>query len=58
MPDGVRLLSRHYVSAVQDWISQIPEAIKEQLPQDFLAKHLEQETEAFCKVCLPPVNVL
>ncbi|KAG9024792.1 hypothetical protein FS837_005196 [Tulasnella sp. UAMH 9824] len=50
MPDGVRLLSRHYVGAVQDWVSQIPVATREQLPYDFLATYLEQETETFCKI--------
>lgn len=52
MPDSVRLLSRHYVGAVQDWVSEIPVATKAQFPQDFLATYLEQETEAFCMVVL------
>ncbi|KAG8898739.1 hypothetical protein FRC00_002358, partial [Tulasnella sp. 408] len=46
-PIGVRLFSRDYAQAVQDWISQIPDDIWEQLPQDFLAKHLDEWTAPF-----------
>lgn len=46
----MRLLSRDYVEAVQTWISQLPEVIRAQLPEAFLAKYMEDRTEPFRKV--------
>lgn len=46
----IRLLSRDYVEAVQKWISQLPEATRKQLPDDFLSKHMEDRTEPFRNV--------
>lgn len=42
--DGVRLLSRDYVEAIQLWISQIPAATQTQLPPDFLSEYFEEIT--------------
>ncbi|KAG8940995.1 hypothetical protein FRC04_004851 [Tulasnella sp. 424] len=46
----IRLLSRDYVEAVQKWSSQLPGAIRKQLPEDFLVKHVEDCTEPFREI--------